>query len=102
MHSAACAACTGGASARPVPHIFPGLPPLAGRRGTATMGRMFASKKKKAAADAKDAPTEGAGPKRRARPGKGPSLETWLCWATMGLAGLLLLLFLLDLFARFP
>ena len=29
---------------------------------------------------------------------KGISMEKWLCWVSMGIAGLLLLLFLLDLF----
>jgi hypothetical protein len=33
---------------------------------------------------------------------KGLSMEKWLCWGTMGLSGLLLLLFLLDLVLRFP
>lgn len=29
-------------------------------------------------------------------------MEKWLCWASMGVAGLLLLLFLLDLVAGIP
>lgn len=29
-------------------------------------------------------------------------MEKWLCWGSLGVAGLLLLLFLLDLFFRFP
>jgi hypothetical protein len=33
---------------------------------------------------------------------KGPSMEKWLCWGSMGVAGLLLLLFLLDLMFGFP
>ena len=33
---------------------------------------------------------------------KGPSMEKWLCWGSMGVAGLLLLLFLLDLLFGFP
>ena len=33
---------------------------------------------------------------------KGLAMEKWLCWAAMGVAGFLLLLFLLDLFLRIP
>lgn len=33
---------------------------------------------------------------------KGLSMEKWLCWSSMGVAGLLLLLFLLDLFLKMP
>jgi hypothetical protein len=33
---------------------------------------------------------------------KGSSMEKWLCWGSIGVAGLLLLLFLLDLFTGFP
>ena len=33
---------------------------------------------------------------------KGISMEKWLCWVSMGVAGLLLLLFLLDLVFKFP
>ena len=33
---------------------------------------------------------------------KGLFMEKWLCWASMGAAGLLLLLFLLDLVANVP
>ena len=33
---------------------------------------------------------------------KGPFMEKWLCWGSMGVAGLLLLLFLLDMFLDFP
>jgi hypothetical protein len=33
---------------------------------------------------------------------KGLSMEKWLCWASMGISGLLLLLFILDLVAGFP
>ena len=33
---------------------------------------------------------------------KGISMEKGLCWASMGVAGFLLLLFLLDLFTGFP
>jgi hypothetical protein len=33
---------------------------------------------------------------------KGLSMEKWFCWGSMGVAGLLLLLFLLDMFASIP
>jgi hypothetical protein len=33
---------------------------------------------------------------------RGLFMEKWLCWSSMGVAGLLLLLFLLDLFVGFP
>jgi hypothetical protein len=33
---------------------------------------------------------------------KGLSMEKWLCWGSMGVAGFLLLLFLLDLVLGFP
>ena len=33
---------------------------------------------------------------------KGISMEKWLCWISMGVAGVLLLLFLLDLFLKVP
>jgi hypothetical protein len=33
---------------------------------------------------------------------KGLSMEKWLCWATMGVSGLLLVLFLLDLILSIP
>jgi hypothetical protein len=33
---------------------------------------------------------------------KGLFMEKWLCWVSMGLAGLSLLLFLLDLFLSVP
>jgi threonine/homoserine/homoserine lactone efflux protein len=33
---------------------------------------------------------------------KGLSMEKWLCWGSLGVAGLVLLLFLLDLFTSFP
>ena len=33
---------------------------------------------------------------------KGLFMEKWLCWVSMGVAGLLLLLFLLDIFAGVP
>jgi hypothetical protein len=33
---------------------------------------------------------------------KGLSMEKWLCWSSMGVAGLLLLLFLLDVFLKVP
>jgi hypothetical protein len=33
---------------------------------------------------------------------KGLFMEKWLCWGSMGLAGLVLLLFALDLFTGFP
>jgi hypothetical protein len=33
---------------------------------------------------------------------KGLSMEKWLCWGSMGVAGFLLLLFLLDLILGIP
>jgi hypothetical protein len=33
---------------------------------------------------------------------KGLSMEKWLCWGSIGVAGLLLLLFVLDLVAGIP
>jgi hypothetical protein len=33
---------------------------------------------------------------------KGLFMEKWLCWGSMGVAGLLLLLFLLDVILGFP
>jgi len=33
---------------------------------------------------------------------KGLSMEKWLCWATMGISGLLLILFVMDLVMRTP
>jgi hypothetical protein len=33
---------------------------------------------------------------------KGISMEKWLCWSSMGVAGLLLLLFILDLVLSIP
>ncbi len=33
---------------------------------------------------------------------KGLSMEKWLCWASMGVSGLLLLLFLIDIPLKFP
>jgi hypothetical protein len=33
---------------------------------------------------------------------KGLSMEKWLCWGSMGVAGLMLLLFVLDLVAGVP
>ena len=33
---------------------------------------------------------------------KGLEMEKWLCWASLGVAGLMLLLFLLDLFLSVP
>lgn len=33
---------------------------------------------------------------------KGLFMEKWLCWGSMGVAGLLLLLFLLDLTLKIP
>lgn len=30
------------------------------------------------------------------------AMDKWLCWGSMGVSGLLLLLFLLDLFLKFP
>jgi hypothetical protein len=33
---------------------------------------------------------------------KGLFMEKWLCWGSMGAAGLLLLLFLLDVVVKFP
>jgi hypothetical protein len=41
---------------------------------------------------------------QRAFPGtwKGLAMEKWLCWGSLGVSGLLLLLFLLDIFLSFP
>ncbi len=54
-------------------------------------------------------PRSGAGPRIHlsSRGGimqavKGLFMEKWLCWGSMGVAGLLLLLFLLDLIFNFP
>ncbi len=33
---------------------------------------------------------------------KGSFMEKWLCWGAMGAAGLLILLFLIDMIAAFP
>jgi hypothetical protein len=33
---------------------------------------------------------------------KGLFMEKWMCWGSMGVAGLLLLLFLLDMIFSFP
>ncbi len=33
---------------------------------------------------------------------KGLPMEKWLCWGSMGVAGFLLLLFLVDLILKFP
>jgi len=33
---------------------------------------------------------------------KGWSMEKWLCWGSLGVAGILLLLFLLDMFLGIP
>jgi hypothetical protein len=33
---------------------------------------------------------------------KGLFMEKWLCWGSMGVAGFLLLLFLLDVFLKVP
>jgi hypothetical protein len=33
---------------------------------------------------------------------KGISMEKWLCWASLGVAGLLLLLFVADIFTGIP
>jgi hypothetical protein len=33
---------------------------------------------------------------------KGIFMEKWLCWSSMGVAGLLILLFVLDLLLRVP
>jgi len=33
---------------------------------------------------------------------KGPFMEKWLCWTSMGVAGLLLLLFVTDIIVGFP
>ncbi len=34
--------------------------------------------------------------------GRRASMEKWLCWGALGAAGLMALLFLLDLVAKFP
>jgi hypothetical protein len=44
---------------------------------------------------------------RRHRPGhmkvlKGRAMEKWMCWSAIGVSGFLALLFLLDLFLKFP
>ena len=33
---------------------------------------------------------------------KGLAMEKWLCWASMGVAGLVFLLFVLDLIVKIP
>jgi len=33
---------------------------------------------------------------------KGASMEKWLCWGSLGVAGILLLLFLVDMFMEIP
>jgi hypothetical protein len=33
---------------------------------------------------------------------KGLAMEKWFCWGSMGVAGLMLLLFLLDMFLKIP
>jgi hypothetical protein len=33
---------------------------------------------------------------------KGLAMEKWMCWGSIGVAGVLLLLFLLDLFVKIP
>jgi hypothetical protein len=53
-------------------------------------------------------PSSGAGPDYLSSRGsimqavKGLFMEKWLCWVSMGLAGLCLLFFLLDLFLSVP
>lgn len=37
-----------------------------------------------------------------ARPRKGWSMEKWMCWGSLGVSGVLLLLFLLDIILGFP
>ncbi len=37
-----------------------------------------------------------------AGPGWVGTMEKWLCWGSLGVAGLMLLLFLLDIFLGFP
>jgi hypothetical protein len=39
---------------------------------------------------------------RSAGQGWAPTMEKWLCWSSIGVAGLMLLLFLLDIFLGFP
>jgi len=39
---------------------------------------------------------------RSAGQGGVASMEKWLCWGAIGVAGLMLLLFLLDMFLNFP
>ncbi len=33
---------------------------------------------------------------------KGSSMEKWLCWGSLGVAGLMLILFVLDILLEFP
>ena len=48
------------------------------------------------------APEGKGGRAKRMQAVKGLSMEKWLCWATMGVSGLLLVLFLLDLVLSIP
>jgi hypothetical protein len=54
---------------------------------------------KSAETAAPEAPSKRA---KRMQAVKGLSMEKWLCWATMGICGLLLVLFLLDLLTTVP
>jgi len=49
-----------------------------------------------------DAPEHSGGRATRVQAVKGLSMEKWMCLATMGVSGLLLVLFLLDLILSIP
>ncbi len=55
-------------------------------------------------AAAAPAPAPKAGGKRSMKLGalKGLSMEKWMCWGALGVSGVVLLLFLLDLFLGMP
>jgi hypothetical protein len=52
--------------------------------------------------DEDEAPEKASGRAKRMLAVKGLSMEKWLCWATMGVSGLLAVLFLLDLILAIP
>ena len=49
-----------------------------------------------------EAPEKPDGRAKRMLAVKGLSMEKWLCWATMGVSGLRLVVFLLDLILSIP
>ena len=49
-----------------------------------------------------DAVSRGGQPGESMQALKGPFMEKWLCFGSMGVAGVLMLLFLLDLLFAFP